>query len=71
MKRRFAAQHQPARGLRFIRTHAFCNRVVNRGNQVAEDAAKVALPGGQGGGNAGTLGCIRRGDVGKRQGVQR
>ena len=44
MKQCFAAQNQPAGGLGLLAVHPIGDRMVNRRDQVAEDAAQIARP---------------------------
>jgi len=62
------AQDQASRCLGLVWNHAIGDSEVDGGDQVAEDAAQVAGPGGQARWNAGARGVIRRGDVGKTPG---
>ena len=63
-----AAQDEAAGGLGLVWIHAVGDGEVDGGDQVAEDAAMVAGPGGKARRNAGACGILRRGDVGKTPG---
>jgi hypothetical protein len=59
-----AAQDQPAGGFGLLRLHAVGDGVVNRGDQIAEDAVVIAGPGREAGRNAGARVARGVGDVG-------
>ena len=60
-----SAVDEAAGGLGLAWIHAVGNGEVDGSDEVAEDAAEVAGPGGKAGRNAGARGIFRRGDVGK------
>ena len=59
-----SAQNEAAGGFGLVWTHAVGYGEVDGGDQVAEDAAQVAGPGGEARGNAGARSAFRCGDVG-------
>jgi len=59
-----AAQDQAAGGLGLLGGHAVGDGVIDRGNQVAEDAVVVTWPSREACWNAGAAGCVGRSYVG-------
>ncbi len=59
----FAADDHSCCGFSFFSIHSACDRGIDGGDQVAEDAVVVALPGGKACGNTGPFLAVGRSDV--------
>ena len=59
-----SSQDEAACGFGLVDAHAVGDGVIDGGDEVAEDAAEVAGPGGEAFWDAGAYGGVRRGDVG-------